>query len=725
MTAYQLREEIRLIIDCLNAFDMDDGRWLAVKEPALWNAGDMELVADLLEKYKVSPIIVSDRIIDLINDKFWIEFPYDSTVIQLLRTMPDDVREFVREPKKGHWVLLDPRVKNQLLLLIDKFHFTAKPETLKEIHNLHLREIAVRRRRAEIIKPQKEWVLWDFEKNHTINDQIKLVPSTEWYSKELKWKSPLTYATAERTLRIIREYDFEISDSAQKRLDELIQIFHEKKEEIDKEEAERNRKAEELFLLSRAEDADITVPRLNGKLRPFQRAGIKYMLEVERGFNNDQPGLGKSLQLLAAVELADAHPSLIICPKSLKANWRDEINKWFPHRTSKIINGKGANIYDTDFTIINYDILQAHESALLKIPFQSIGFDEFHLHIKNSKTKRAKSLVKIAKDKKYIWGLTGTPIKNTAADMIHPLRIIGRINDFGGSKAFHQSYVNGAETQEFISLHTKLRSTCVIRRTKEQVLPELPAKTYSYLRMEIDNRKDYQEAEDYLNKWLTDKAFADQEFLSLISDLSDEDKEEAKKNRAREVDEKVLRAKQLLLINECRQIAARGKLTRAIEWIEDFLEGDQKLVVFAHHREILNTLIKRFPGCGSILGGQKEESIQEDKRRFQEDVGCKLMVVSILAGGTGHTLTAASNAVFLEFPWCASDLDQCCDRLHRLGQHDNVMIWSILGENTIDEWMMEIIEEKRMIAEQCLDGTSDFIKNTNIMQDLVTRILRK
>ena len=160
------------------------------------------------------------------------------------------------------------------------------------------------------------------------------------------------------------------------------------------------------------------------------------------------------------------------------------------------------------------------------------------------------------------------------------------------------------------------------------------------------------------------------------------------------------KAEQLVRIEACKQAAARGKLAASKEWIENFLDSDEKLVVFASHIDIQESLANTFDGAAHIFGSDDALTRQQNVDRFQTDPECRLIVCSLQAGGVGITLTAASNVAFLEQGWTPAAMDQAEDRLHRIGQKDSVNAWYLLDMNTIDGQIWNLIEEKRNVTEQ-------------------------
>jgi uncharacterized DUF497 family protein len=174
-------------------------------------------------------------------------------------------------------------------------------------------------------------------------------------------------------------------------------------------------------------------------------------------------------------------------------------------------------------------------------------------------------------------------------------------------------------------------------------------------------------------------------------------------------------------MNGLRRLAARGKLAAALSWLADFRESEERLVVFAHHRDIQASVLERFPDSARIVGADAIEEREANVRRFQAENGPPLCVCSLEVASHGFTLTAAANVAFLELAWTPAKHDQAEDRTHRIGQHDAVSAWYLLSPQTIDEEMAEVLERKRGLIGAVTDGR---VRDTETMVDAVARKLR-
>ncbi len=448
-----------------------------------------------------------------------------------------------------------------------------------------------------------------------------------------------------------------------------------------------------LVALSAATDGALEVPGLGGELKPFQRAGVSYLLSQRRAFLADEQGLGKTIEALAALEADGAYPAVVVCPASLKLNWLRELERWLPDRTAHALVGTGGGVSTpmtepADVTVVNYDILAARLGELQTLRPRALVLDESH-YCKNAAAKRTQAVQRLSATvprEGLVLALTGTPVMNRPPELIAQLRILGRLADFGSGAQFGRRFRG---TDAHLRLHWHLRARCFVRRLKSEVLPQLPAKTRAVVPVELDNEAEYRLAERDVVAWLQSQPL----------DL-------------RELDARVaaaLRAERLVRLNALKLLAARGKLHASLTWIHDFLSSGERLVVFAHHREIQRAVLERFPGALHILGEDSHLARDAALRAFQEPDSAEnqLIVCSIAVAGQGITLTRSSNVAFLELDWTPARHDQAEDRCHRIGQQDAVNASYLLAADTVDETIATLLERKRAVIGAVTDGREE------------------
>jgi superfamily II DNA or RNA helicase len=452
---------------------------------------------------------------------------------------------------------------------------------------------------------------------------------------------------------------------------------------------------------SRAHQAPVlaTEAALGGELRPFQRAGVAYVLKARQTFLADEQGLGKTVQALAALEEDGAYPAVVVCPASLKLNWQREAARWLPHRSVAVVSGTGTVAPAAEVTILNYEIVHAHRTRLALRRPKALVLDESH-YVKNPRARRTVAVRRLAESLApdgLRLALTGTPVMNHPDELIAQLRILGRLSQFGSGARFSRRF-QGAGAEERIHWH--LRRTCFVRRAKADVLPQLPAKRQVAVPVGLDNEREYRQAEEDVIAWLKEQPLDLREL-------------EAKVAAAK-------RAERLAQLNALRRLAARGKCGAALTWIEDFLASDEPLVVFAGHREVQEMLVARFPEALHLLGRDSAPAREEAVRAFQAGEA-QLLIGSTRVAGHGITLTRASNVAFLDLEWTPAMHDQAEDRCHRIGQHDAVTAWYLLAARTIDETMLDLVLAKRRIVGAVTDGRRE---EDAAMIDGVVRALR-
>jgi len=418
------------------------------------------------------------------------------------------------------------------------------------------------------------------------------------------------------------------------------------------------------------------------ELMPFQKAGVEF-LEATDGcaLISDQMGLGKTIQALAYLQLhPELRPVIIVCPASLRLNWKNEAYEWLTTPDIvEVITAKTKEIIG-DIIIINYDILKKNQEKLDDLNAKVIIFDESH-YIKN-KSQRTKAAMEIASNTPHRILLSGTPMMNRPREFWNQLRVIDPVGY--PEKAFfqwHKRYCdatqnkygwdfNGASNIDELAENLK---NIMIRRVKSDVLTELPEKRHTTFPLIINNRRDYD--------------IAKMDFLQWVRD-----------NRGIGAEKKASRAKHLAQIEALKQVAAQGKIKAISEWITDFIRTGEKLVIFGTHRTIISQIMDKFSKVAvKIDGSSTMEKRQDAIDTFQNNPDIKLFVGNIKAAGVGITLTAASTVAFLELPWTPADLEQAEDRCHRIGQKDAVNVYYFVGENTIDETIIKMLKDKKDI----------------------------
>jgi SWI/SNF-related matrix-associated actin-dependent regulator 1 of chromatin subfamily A len=501
-------------------------------------------------------------------------------------------------------------------------------------------------------------------------------------------------------------------------------------------------KPEQDYTISALPELTIDIP-LKMTLRHYQRGGVAYNLQHKKVIIGDDMGLGKTGQAIATIVGADilfqqtgqnpAFPCLVICPSSVKYNWLDQWLKWTGRNFAMILgnaNKRNWQLYLTSnmakILIVNYESLKKyfvisieehidkvtgkkkplrldyiHFNEHIKI-FNSVIIDECH-RVKDTKTMQTKFTKGIAHGKKWILGLTGTPVVNKPKDLISQLGIIDTMGYFGGYKGFIDEFCQGErEASNLKKLNWLLNKHCFYRRSKQEVATELPPKSRQVILCDITNRKEYEAAEgDLVN------------YLQSYKDATDDNIRKSMKGKA------------LFQISVLKNISARGKLKDVKEYIDDVIESGEKVGIFVHLKEVANVMKAHYPHSATITGDDKLIDRQNAIKRFKDNDNCMTAILSIMAAGTGvdGLQYACSLACFVEQPWTAAACDQAEDRFNRIGQTKPVQIIYFLGRNTIDEHIYSIIQTKRDISNTITGNTDDI--ETSMINDIMNIFNKK
>lgn len=531
-----------------------------------------------------------------------------------------------------------------------------------------------------------EWIWLGFNYDRVLVAGVKQIPGVTWDSKTKAWKAPIT--SAAEAIEFCNRFDLDVPDDLETHATRVME------------------QGQVLIDASRAIDAELRVGEL--PLLPYQRAGVAYALQAKRCFIADDMGLGKTIQSIATIEAANAYPAIVICPPTLVLNWKAEYAKWLPNRRVAVVTDrKRFPERDTyDVVVLGWSNI-AHWEQQAK-NHKSLIADESH-YAKSYDAKRTKAAVKVAKtipDEGFVLALTGTPVTNRPAEYAAQLEMMGRLSDLGGKWGFYRRYCNAYRDRwgqwhidgnsNLDELNNKLRATCYVRRVKEQVLDDLPPVRHAPLVLAGDAAPmaDYRRAEADIVKYLIERA----EEIALELGIS----VGSAKVRARIAAES---NEHLVRLSVLRRLAARAKMKAITEWVDQVTGEGRKVVIAAHHREIVSHLAHQFGGL-KIQGGQDVAEVEEHKKRFQElsVEEAPVIVLSIQAAKTGHTLTAAQDVLFCELPWNWADIEQTYSRCHRLGQQGSVTATYMLASETVDEDIYELVQRKRDIVSAATDG---------------------
>ncbi|XP_018716324.2 SWI/SNF-related matrix-associated actin-dependent regulator of chromatin subfamily A-like protein 1 isoform X2 [Eucalyptus grandis] len=399
---------------------------------------------------------------------------------------------------------------------------------------------------------------------------------------------------------------------------------------------------------------------VESKLLPFQRDGVRFVLQHGiRVLIADEMGLGKTLQAIAvATCVRDSWPVLVLTPSSLRLHWATMIQQWL-------------NIPSSDILLVIAD-----ESHFLK----------------NAQAKRTTATLPVIKKAQYAMLLSGTPALSRPIELHKQLEalypdVYKNVHEYGQRycKGGFFGVYQGASNHE--ELHNLMKATVMIRRLKREVLTQLPVKRRQQVFLDLAD-KDMKR----INALFRELKGIKERIKACTS------KEEAES----------LKFSEKNLINKIYTDSAEAKIPAVLDYLETVVEAGCKFLIFAHHQPMMDAihefLLKKKVGSIRIDGSTPAVARQALVTDFQEKDAIKAAVLSIRAGGVGLTLTAASTVIFAELSWTPGDLIQAEDRAHRIGQVSSVNIYYLLANDTVDDIIWDVVQNKLENLGQVLDG---------------------
>jgi SWI/SNF-related matrix-associated actin-dependent regulator 1 of chromatin subfamily A len=435
-----------------------------------------------------------------------------------------------------------------------------------------------------------------------------------------------------------------------------------------------------------------------------QKEAVQKLVENKKFILADDMGLGKTTSTIIAALETGAKKILIICPATLKINWKREIEH-YSDRSIFISEGKTFST-EHDFVIINYDIIKnfhdtkkKDESQVIAANFDLVVVDEAH-YIKNPTAQRTKLINDIAKNVDRLWLLTGTPMTSRPMDYFNLLHLIespvaknwmayairycsGYQFNVGGRKVWN---VTGSSNLEELRDRT---TGLVLRRLKENVL-DLPEKiiTPVYLRL---------------------KSKAYEEVMGEYYDWYDKNPEESKSLTV-----------QFTKLTKVRQIIADEKKSQTIELAENIIEQDKKVIIFCNFTDSLNKICEHFGKTAvKVDGSMSKPERQKSVDNFQENDKVKVFVGNIKAAGVGLTLTAGEAVIMNDLSFLPSDHAQAEDRAYRYGQKNNVLVYYPIFENTIEGIIYDILNNKKQVIATVM---GDNLNSSDMAEEILKRI---
>lgn len=466
-------------------------------------------------------------------------------------------------------------------------------------------------------------------------------------------------------------------------------------------------------------DEDEKIPKqLENILRPYQRTGFKWLKTLDRykfgGILADDMGLGKTIQIISILldykmNNKEHKTSIVVSPSSLTLNWKNEIEKFAPELKVKVVRGTLTernqiidDIEKYDLIITSYDLLKRDIDSYKEknYNFKFIIADEAQ-YLKNNNTKNAKSIKQLNGETRF--ALTGTPIENSLAELwsIFDLIMPGYLFDYKKFKSMYEVAIVKDEDVEAMNKLKMLIEPFVLRRTKKEVLTELPEKTITVLNNEME--------EEQRKIYLSYLVQAKQELQDVISSNGYEKSQ----------------IKILAALTRLRQICCHpglfmegynsgsSKLEQCMEIIEDGINAGHKILLFSSYtsmfeiieKELKNREIKYFKLTGSTKVDERIELVDEFNRN--KEIG--VFLISLKAGGTGLNLIGADMVIHYDPWWNISAENQATDRAYRIGQKNNVQVYKLITKDSIEEKIYDLQQRKAELMDNVLDVNTTFV----------------
>lgn len=473
-----------------------------------------------------------------------------------------------------------------------------------------------------------------------------------------------------------------------------------------------------------------SAPRsFRGELRDYQKQGLGWLDFLRKfrigGCLADDMGLGKTIQVLSHLEslraaqerarakavkdgggegeeIAARKPSLVIVPKSLVFNWRDEAAKFTPEL--KVLTYTGIerhasfeNIAAADLVVTTYGTLRKDILKLKDIAFDTVILDEAQA-IKNAQSDSAKACRLLTSDHRL--AMTGTPIENHLGELWSLFEFLNP-GMLGRSSAFQSVARETDAASPSVKVLARAIAPYVLRRTKAQVLTELPEKTEQTLTVDLPpkHRKLYNELRDHFRATLSSTIETQGLAQSKIHVL-----------------EALLRLRQAAchpgLVDPKRRNEGSAKLDALVEQLEAVVDEGHKVLVFSQFTSLLSLVCKSLTARKipfEYLDG-KTSNRKAGVDRFQTDQKCPVFLISLKAGGHGLNLTEA-DYVFILDPWWNPAVEaQAIDRAHRMGQTKRVFAYRIIARDTVEEKVLALQQQKRELAEAIISENQSVIR---------------
>jgi len=497
--------------------------------------------------------------------------------------------------------------------------------------------------------------------NPTLMAKFKYeIDGRKWNGDEKWWEFPAVHLP--KAFNVFGEKNIKCDEKVLK----LLEKLKDRREDLD-------------VIRVQEDDKEFTIDGMHLELYGYQKIGVKFLERADgRALIADAPGLGKTAQAIGYAKYKNLK-TVIVCPLSVVVNWQREIKRF---------TGKDATIWDSkhyygklnaQFHICHYDAVSKVAVDLRAQQFDLLVCDEA-TYLKNRQTIRAKSILGSYKERrkypglktKYCIFLTGTPVMSRPIEAFALLNFLDK-ERFNNFFHFTQRYGGwkGDAPRNRHDLHDRTKDL-VIRRKKDQILTELPAKQRNDLYVELTKaeQKEYKELlREIFGRWRVEKPS-----IGHMPKL------------------------QGFLIDK--------KIPRLMEMIDEFLDNDKPILVFSNYLKPLKFLAEHYGDTAALLTGEMNSKVRQVAIDRLTKGEAKVGLFSLMAAGMGidGLQKQIDTVVFLNMDWVPANHEQAEDRTHRIGQASQVQVYYMLCADTIDEYMRDILKEKQQIADLVVDG---------------------
>ena len=646
----------------------------------------------LEEAIYLNKLIKSGFLLDEKNKRFIINL--DDTIYNFIE---DDLEEYIKisevyttenfnrkNIKKSDKTSIGVKVNNNLLEL----DFTSLPIDKKEI-----KDVLQKYKENKKYHRLKDGSFINIENNKDIEFLSTLVDGLD-----------ISYKSIEETLQL--------PVNRALYLDKLLQ----QNSQVEVESDEKfNKLVKDTSIKNQVE---VLPTELEEVLRDYQKVGYKWLTTLDKyefgGILADDMGLGKTIQILSVLTMTKRNEkqkiaSLVIAPSSLTLNWKNETEKFAKDLSILIINGtaeerkkKIKQIHKYDLIITSYDLLKRdiEEYEELDYTFRYIIADEAQ-YIKNNNTQNSKAIKKVKAKTRF--ALTGTPIENSLSELwsIFDFIMPGYLFTYKKFKSNYEIPITRENDEKILNKLKMIIEPFVLRRTKKEVLKELPDKTTIVLNNEMQEEQEkiylsyLAQARDELREEIEDKGF-EQSRIKILALLT----------RLRQIC-----CHPSLLISNYKE--GSGKLNQCIELVKESVQSGHKMLLFSGYTsmfEIIEQSLKK-EGINYLkLTGKTNVKDRFDLiEEFNSNENVKVFLISLKAGGTGINLTSADMVIHYDPWWNLSVENQATDRTHRIGQTKKVQVYKLITKNSIEEKIYDLQQRKKELIDNMLSTDTKFI----------------